>query len=94
VAPDVDGVLVVLEARTLWQDKRVRAASVAQGRRYAERWYVARILRDVPLREAVATLVATCPENDGAPGDSNLNGAPVLGVPIGRSTVRPKAALI
>lgn len=58
VQPDTQGIRVVLSCRKLWQDKTVRAASVAQGKRYAERWCAARVLPDLPLREAVAQLVA------------------------------------
>lgn len=41
----------------MWQDKRVRAASVSQGKRYAERWCAAWVLEGGPLKEAVARLV-------------------------------------
>lgn len=58
VQPDSHGVRVVLACRKLWEDKEVRAASVRQGKRYAERWCAARVLEGVPLREAVARLVA------------------------------------
>lgn len=58
VQPDSRGVRVVLACRKLWEDKEVRAASVRQGKRYAERWCAARVLEGVPLREAVARLVA------------------------------------
>lgn len=58
VQPDCHGVRVILACRKLWEDKEVRAASVRQGKRYAERWCAARILKGVPLREAVARLVA------------------------------------
>lgn len=58
VQPDARGVRVVLTCRKLWQDKEVRAASVRQGKRYAERWCAARVLEGVPLKEAVARLVA------------------------------------
>ena len=56
VQPDADGVRVVLSCRKLWQVKEVRAASIAQGKRYAERWCAARVLPELPLREAVARL--------------------------------------
>lgn len=58
VQPDANGILVILSCRKLWQDKRVRAASVSQGKRYAERWCAARILEGVPLRQAVQQLTA------------------------------------
>jgi len=58
VQTDARGVRVVLACRKLWQDKEVRAASVRQGKRYAERWCAARVLDGVPLKEAVARLVA------------------------------------
>lgn len=52
-----DGIRVTLACRKLWQDKHVRAASVAQGKRYAERWCAARVLEGMPIKEAVARLV-------------------------------------
>lgn len=55
---DAKGVRVRLSCRKLWEDKEVRAANIAQGKRYAERWCAARILEGVPLKEAVARLVA------------------------------------
>lgn len=58
VQPDAKGVRVRLSCRKLWEDKEVRAASVRQGKRYAERWCAARVLEGVPLKEAVARLVA------------------------------------
>lgn len=58
VTPDANGVAVNLSCRKLWEDKRVRAASVSQGKRYAERWCAARILEGVPLRQAVQQLTA------------------------------------
>jgi len=58
VQPSAHGIRVVLSCRKLWQDKEVRAASVHQGKRYAERWCAARVLDGVPLKEAVARLVA------------------------------------
>lgn len=47
-------ILVILSCRKLWEGKEVRAASVRQGKRYAERWCAAR----VPLKQAVARLLA------------------------------------
>jgi len=58
VQPDATGICVTLSCRKLWEDKQVRAASVAQGKRYAERWCAARILEGVPLRQAVQHLTA------------------------------------
>ncbi|WP_313219516.1 hypothetical protein [Stenotrophomonas sp.] len=58
VQPDAKGVRVRLSCRKLWEDKEVRAANIAQGKRYAERWCAARILEGVPLKEAVARLVS------------------------------------
>ncbi|MEN5042096.1 hypothetical protein ABE424_18050 [Stenotrophomonas sp. TWI1149] len=58
VQPDAKGVRVRLSCRKLWEDKEVRAASVRQGKRYAERWCAARVLEGVPLKAAVARLVA------------------------------------
>lgn len=58
VQPDANGIAMILSCRKLWQDKRVRAASVSQGKRYAERWCAARVLGDVPLRQAVQQLTA------------------------------------
>ena len=45
-----------LNCRKYYLVKRVRAASVAQGKRYAERWCAARLYPGLPLREAVARL--------------------------------------
>ncbi len=58
VQPDSHGVRVVLACRKLWEDKEVRASSVSQGKRYAERWCAVRILAGVPLRQAVQQLTA------------------------------------
>jgi len=58
VQPDARGIRVVLSCRKLWENKEVRAASVRQGKRYAERWCAVRILEGVPMKEAVARLVA------------------------------------
>lgn len=59
VQPDASGIRVVLACRKLWQIKEVRAASVAQGKRYAERWCAARVLPDLPLRQAVERITAS-----------------------------------
>ncbi|WP_457489043.1 hypothetical protein [Tardiphaga sp. P5_C10] len=61
VQPCSDGIRVTLACRKLWQDKQVRAASIDQGKRFAERWCAARVLEGVPLREAVARLVGHPP---------------------------------
>lgn len=58
VQPDANGVAVILSCRKLWEEKRVRAANVSQGKRYAERWCAARVLEGVPLRQAVQQLTA------------------------------------
>lgn len=54
-------VRVRLDARKMWQIKEVPAASIAQGKRYAERWCAARLYPDLPLREAVSRLTDTTP---------------------------------
>lgn len=61
VHPEAEGIRVRLACRKLWEDKEVRAANVRQGRRYAERWCAARVLPELPLREAVARLVENAP---------------------------------
>lgn len=58
VQPGAHCIRVVLSCRKMWQDKQVRAASVRQGKRYAERWCAARVLEGLPLKEAVARLTA------------------------------------
>ncbi|HEL4110707.1 TPA: hypothetical protein UM343_000817 [Stenotrophomonas maltophilia] len=55
------GVGVHLDARKIFETKKVFAASVSQGKRYAERWCAARLYRDLPLREAVARLTDAKP---------------------------------
>nr|WP_256994053.1 hypothetical protein [Stenotrophomonas indicatrix] len=57
------GVRVHLDARRMWQTKDVWAASVDQGKRYAERWCAARLYPEMRLRAAVARMV------DGSPGE-------------------------
>ncbi|MBH1446608.1 hypothetical protein I5U30_00775 [Stenotrophomonas maltophilia] len=57
------GVRVHLDARKMWQTKDVWAASVDQGKRYAERWCAARLYPEMRLRAAVARMV------DGSPGE-------------------------
>ncbi|OBU70464.1 hypothetical protein A9K58_00490 [Stenotrophomonas maltophilia] len=62
VSPAGDrGVHVHLDARKMWQTKEVRAASIAQGKRYAERWCAARLYPELPLRAAVARLTDNTP---------------------------------
>lgn len=58
------GARVILNARKLWQVKEVRAASVEQGRRYAERWCAVRMFPEFPLREGVARLTRSLPLED------------------------------
>ncbi|PZT35257.1 hypothetical protein A7X93_00720 [Stenotrophomonas maltophilia] len=45
-----------MEGQKMWQVKEVRAASIRQAKRYAERWCAARLYPELPLREAVARL--------------------------------------
>lgn len=45
----------------MWQTKDVRAASIKQGKRYAERWCAARLYPGLPLREAVARITDSTP---------------------------------
>lgn len=62
VTPAKDGgVRVHLDARKMWETKNVRAASMAQGKRYAGRWCAARLYPELRLREAVARLVDSTP---------------------------------
>ncbi len=58
VQPSAQGIRVVLSCRKLWQDKEVRAGSIDQGKRYAERWCAVRVLAGVKLRQAVQQLTA------------------------------------
>lgn len=46
-----------MDIRKVRQTKDVRAASIAQGKRYAERWCAARLYPELRLRAAVARLV-------------------------------------
>jgi hypothetical protein len=64
------GARVRLDARKMWQIKDVPAASVAQGKRYAERWCAARLYPELRLRAAVARLLDTTPSEplDPLPG--------------------------
>lgn len=62
VTPAKDaGVWLHLDARKMWETKNVRAASIAQGKRFAERWCAARLYPELRLREAVARLVDSTP---------------------------------
>lgn len=62
VTPAKDGgVRVHLDARKMWETKNVRAASLAQGKRYAERWCAVRLYPELRLREAVARMVDSTP---------------------------------
>ena len=55
------GVHMHLDARKMWQAKDEWAASLAQGKRYAERWCAARLYPEMRLRAAVARLLDTTP---------------------------------
>ncbi len=55
------GVRVHLDARKMWQTKDVRAASIKQGKCYAERWCAARLYPEMRLRAAVARLLDATP---------------------------------
>ncbi|MGG6341591.1 hypothetical protein ACQ5SB_20980 [Stenotrophomonas geniculata] len=55
------GVRVHLDARKMWESKDVPAASIAQGKRYAERWCAARLYPELRLRAAVARLLDATP---------------------------------
>ncbi|PTA70489.1 MULTISPECIES: hypothetical protein [unclassified Stenotrophomonas] len=57
------GVRVHLDARRMWQTKDERAASIAQGKRHAERWCAARLYPELRLRVAVARLLDATPSN-------------------------------
>ncbi|MDH7548284.1 hypothetical protein [Stenotrophomonas geniculata] len=62
VTPAKDGgARVHLDARKMWETKNVRAASMAQGKRYAERWCAVRLYPELRLREAVARMVDSTP---------------------------------
>ncbi len=50
-----------MEGQKMWQVKEVRAATVRQAKRYAERWCAARLYPDLPLRQAVARLTDSTP---------------------------------
>ncbi|WP_172963526.1 hypothetical protein [Stenotrophomonas maltophilia] len=62
VTPDGGpGVRLWMEGQKMWQVKEVRASSVRQAKRYAERWCAARLYPELPLREAVARLTDSSP---------------------------------
>lgn len=50
-----------LDALKMWQTKSAPVASVRQGKRFAERRCAARLLPDLPLREAVVRLTDSTP---------------------------------
>ncbi|MGO4718016.1 hypothetical protein AB4071_02665 [Stenotrophomonas sp. 2MCAF14_2] len=54
-------VRVRLDARKMWQIKEAPAASIAQGKRYAERWCAARLYPEMRLRAAVARMLDATP---------------------------------
>lgn len=54
-------VRVRLDAWKMWQIKEVPAASIAQAKRYAERWCAVRLYPDLPLRAAVLKLTDSTP---------------------------------
>ncbi|MDV9043413.1 hypothetical protein [Stenotrophomonas sp. RAC2] len=61
-------VRVHLDAWKMWQTKDERAASIAQGKRYAERWCAARLYPEMRLRAAAARLLDATPcEPQGPP---------------------------
>lgn len=55
------GVRLHLDARKIFETKKVFAASVSQGKRYAERWCAARLYPEMRLRAAVARLLDAPP---------------------------------
>ncbi|OHY70789.1 hypothetical protein BB780_08335 [Stenotrophomonas maltophilia] len=55
------GVRLHLDARRIFETKKVFAASVSQGKRCAERWCAARLYPNLPLRKAVARLTDSTP---------------------------------
>lgn len=68
VTPAKDcGVRVHLDARKMWQTKDERAASIAQGKRYAERWCAARAAATARAREALEPRNLSVKTKPGAP---------------------------
>ncbi len=61
-----------LNALKMWQTKNAPVASIRQGKRFAERWCAARLLPDLPLREAVVRLTDITPIKPAPP----LSGLP------------------
>lgn len=61
IAEGGPGVRLWMEGQKMWQVKEVRAASVRQAKRYAERWCAARLYPELPLRDAVARLTDSTP---------------------------------
>jgi len=61
------GVRLWMKGQKMWQTKDVRAASIRQGKRFAERWCAARLYPALPLREAVGRLVEAAPHDQAAP---------------------------
>ncbi|WP_254051298.1 hypothetical protein [Stenotrophomonas sp. SAU14A_NAIMI4_5] len=61
------GVRLWMKGQKMWQTKDVRAASIRQGKRFAERWCAARLYPELPLRKAVARLVEAAPHDQAAP---------------------------
>lgn len=55
------GYCLHLDALKMWQTKNAPVASIRQGKRFAERWCAARLLPDLPLREAVLRLTDNTP---------------------------------
>ena len=68
-------VRVHLDARKMWQTKDVWAASLTQGKRYAERWCAVRLYPELRLRAGVARLL------DSTPGEPL---EPLPGLPLNR----------
>ncbi|WP_246161225.1 hypothetical protein [Stenotrophomonas cyclobalanopsidis] len=68
VVPDGrPGVRLWMKGQKMWQTKDVRAASIRQGKRFAERWCAARLYPELPLREAVARLVEPAAHDPAVP---------------------------
>ncbi|WP_409461006.1 hypothetical protein ACK1O1_04440 [Stenotrophomonas maltophilia] len=55
------GIRLHLDARKIFESKKVFAASISQGKRYAERWCAARLFPEMRLHAAVARLLDTTP---------------------------------
>jgi len=62
LTPDrAGGLRMTLNALKMWQTKNAPISSIRQGKRFAERWCVARLFLDLPLREAVVRLTDNAP---------------------------------